>query len=86
MAFAFFSRKNDRTFAAQTLSLLGLICLGFAIFILFYSNPFGRAFPAPVEGRDLNPMLQDIGLISIHHFYTSAMWALPLTSLCRFQP
>ena len=63
MAFAFFSRKNDRTFSAQTLSLLGLICLGFAIFILFYSNPFGRAFPAPVEGRDLNPMLQDIGLI-----------------------
>ena len=61
--FAFFSRKNDRTFSAQTLSLLGLICLGFAIFILFYSNPFGRAFPAPVEGRDLNPMLQDIGLI-----------------------
>ncbi len=63
VAFAFFSRKNDRTFAAQTLSLLGLICLGFAIFILFYSNPFGRAFPAPTEGRDLNPMLQDIGLI-----------------------
>lgn len=63
VAFAFFSRKNDRTFAAQTLSLLGLICLGFTIFILFYSNPFGRAFPAPAEGRDLNPMLQDIGLI-----------------------
>ena len=63
VAFAFFSRKNDRTFSAQTLSLIGLICLGFAIFILFYSNPFGRAFPAPAEGRDLNPMLQDIGLI-----------------------
>ena len=63
VAFAFFSRKNDRTFSAQTLSLLGLICLGFAIFILLYSNPFGRAFPAPAEGRDLNPMLQDIGLI-----------------------
>ena len=63
VAFAFFSRKNDRTFSAQTLSLLGLICLVFAIFILFYSNPFGRAFPAPAEGRDLNPMLQDIGLI-----------------------
>ena len=30
---------------------------------MFYSNPFGRAFPAPAEGRDLNPMLQDIGLI-----------------------
>ncbi|OOF60241.1 heme lyase NrfEFG subunit NrfE [Rodentibacter myodis] len=62
-AFAFFNRKNDRTFSAQTLSLLGLICFGFAVFILFYSNPFGRIFPAPIEGRDLNPMLQDVGLI-----------------------
>lgn len=62
-AFAFFNRKNDRTFSAQTLSLLGLVCLGFAIFILFYSNPFARTFPAPAEGRDLNPMLQDVGLI-----------------------
>lgn len=62
-AFAFFNRKNDRTFGAQTLSILGLICFGFAAFVLFYSNPFGRIFPAPIEGRDLNPMLQDIGLI-----------------------
>ena len=62
-AFAFFNRKHDRTFSAQTLSLLGLICFGFALFILFYSNPFGRIFPPPQEGRDLNPMLQDIGLI-----------------------
>ena len=62
-AFAFFNRKNNRTFSAQSLSLLGLICFGFAVFILFYSNPFGRIFPAPAEGRDLNPMLQDVGLI-----------------------
>ncbi|MBF0750725.1 MULTISPECIES: heme lyase NrfEFG subunit NrfE [unclassified Pasteurella] len=62
-AFAFFNRKNDRTFSSQSLSLLGVICFGFAVFILFYSNPFGRIFPAPIEGRDLNPMLQDIGLI-----------------------
>lgn len=62
-AFAFFNRKNDRTFSAHSLSLLGLICFGFAVFILFYSNPFGRIFPAPAEGRDLNPMLQDVGLI-----------------------
>ena len=62
-AFAFFNRKNDRTFSAQSLSLLGLICFGFSVFILFYSNPFGRIFPAPAEGRDLNPMLQDVGLI-----------------------
>lgn len=61
--FCFFNRKNNRTFSAQSLSLLGLICFGFAVFILFYSNPFGRIFPAPAEGRDLNPMLQDVGLI-----------------------
>ena len=61
--FAFFNRKHHHTFSTQTLSLLGLICFGFAVFILFYSNPFGRIFPAPAEGRDLNPMLQDVGLI-----------------------
>lgn len=62
-SFAFFNRKHRHTFSTQTLSLLGLICFGFAVFILFYSNPFGRIFPAPAEGRDLNPMLQDVGLI-----------------------
>ncbi|QIM69065.1 heme lyase NrfEFG subunit NrfE [Basfia succiniciproducens] len=62
-AFAFFSRKIDPVFSARTLSILGFICLSFAIFILFFSNPFIRQFPLPPEGRDLNPMLQDIGLI-----------------------
>ncbi|MBN6076507.1 heme lyase NrfEFG subunit NrfE [Aggregatibacter actinomycetemcomitans] len=61
--FALFNRKNDRTFVAQSLVILGLICFSFAVFIVFFSNPFGRIFPAPLEGRDLNPMLQDIGLI-----------------------
>lgn len=61
--FAIFNRKTDRTFSQQTLALLGLISLGFALFILFFSNPFGRIFPPPLEGRDLNPMLQDVGLI-----------------------
>lgn len=62
-AFTFASRKGNPTFTAQTLSILGLICFGFAVFILFFSNPFERVFPAPIEGRDLNPMLQDVGLI-----------------------
>ncbi|WP_258286288.1 heme lyase NrfEFG subunit NrfE [Aggregatibacter actinomycetemcomitans] len=61
--FALFNRKNDRTFVAQSLVILGLICFSFAVFIVFFSNPFGRIFPAPLEGRDLNPMLQDVGLI-----------------------
>lgn len=91
-AFAFFNRKNDRTFSAQSLSLLGLICFGFAVFILFYSNPFGRIFPAPIEGRDLNPMLQDIGLIFhppllyIGYVGFAVNFAMSLSALIYHQP
>ena len=62
-AFAAFSRKIDPLLAARSLSVLGLICLAFCLFIIFLSNPFLRVFPLPPEGRDLNPMLQDVGLI-----------------------
>lgn len=62
-AFAFFSRKIDPIIAARTLSILGMICLGLCIFIIFLSSPFTRIFPAQPEGADLNPMLQDIGLV-----------------------
>lgn len=62
-SFAFFSRKIDPIIASQTLAILGLICFGFTLFILFFSSPFDRTFPALIEGRDLNPMLQDIGLV-----------------------
>lgn len=91
-AFAFFNRKNNRTFTAQTLSLLGLICFGFAVFILFYSNPFGRIFPAPMEGRDLNPMLQDVGLIFhppllyIGYVGFAVNFAMTLSALIHNQP
>ncbi|OOF52714.1 heme lyase NrfEFG subunit NrfE [Rodentibacter trehalosifermentans] len=91
-AFAFFNRKNDRTFSAQSLALLGLICFGFALFILFYSNPFGRIFPAPMEGRDLNPMLQDIGLIFhppllyIGYVGFAVNFAMSLSALIYRQP
>ncbi|OOF88983.1 cytochrome C biogenesis protein CcmF [Rodentibacter ratti] len=91
-AFAFFNRKNDRTFSAQSLSLQGVICFGFAVFILFYSNPFGRIFPAPIEGRDLNPMLQDIGLIFhppllyIGYVGFAVNFAMSLSALIYHQP
>ncbi|XNM71202.1 cytochrome c biogenesis protein CcsA [Escherichia coli] len=43
---------------------MGMISLGFLLFILFTSNPFARTLPDfPIEGRDLNPMLQDPGLV-----------------------
>ncbi|MGB2078609.1 MAG: cytochrome c biogenesis protein CcsA, partial [Vibrio sp.] len=50
-------------FGLHVLNTLGLLILAFSIFILYTSNPFSRLFPAPIEGRDLNPMLQDIALI-----------------------
>lgn len=61
--FCFFSRQTDRLFANRTLAVLALIAFGFSFFIISVSNPFERGFPPPPEGRDLNPMLQDIGLI-----------------------
>lgn len=61
--FCLFSRKIDRLFANRTLAMISLIAMGFMLFILLVSNPFERGFPPPPEGRDLNPMLQDIGLI-----------------------
>ena len=45
------------------LSIMGILLLFFLLFILFTSNPFDRIFPIPLNGRDLNPLLQDPGLI-----------------------
>ncbi len=53
---------EDKELRATTLAVLGLISAGFLAFILFTSNPFLRVFPAPADGEDLNPILQDIGL------------------------
>ena len=61
--FCIFADKSDRLFYHRTLAMLGLIALGFMLFILLVSSPFERSFPPPPEGRDLNPMLQDVGLI-----------------------
>lgn len=63
IAFALKSQKQDPIITTRTLAILGAISAGFCLFILFFSNPFTRIFPSPFEGRDLNPMLQDIGLI-----------------------
>ena len=45
------------------LCIMGFLILFFLLFILFTSNPFDRIFPVPLNGRDLNPLLQDPGLI-----------------------
>ncbi|MCJ2066738.1 heme lyase CcmF/NrfE family subunit [Methylobacterium sp. J-088] len=50
---------------ANTLGVQGLITFVFVLFIITTSNPFSRVIPAPLEGNDLNPLLQDVGL-AIH--------------------
>ncbi|MDG6897739.1 c-type cytochrome biogenesis protein CcmF [Actinobacillus delphinicola] len=63
-AVATFSRSLPREAVARVLGILGLLSIGFIAFVIFTSNPFLRTFPDfPVEGQELNPMLQDIGLI-----------------------
>ncbi|GLX79171.1 c-type cytochrome biogenesis protein CcmF [Thalassotalea insulae] len=64
MAVAHFSKGIDQAFTARVLAVLGMIAVGFMFFTLVTSNPFERLWPAvPQEGRDLNPLLQDVGLI-----------------------
>ena len=54
----------DKAYFGRVLAILALVILGFNLFLLFTSNPFVRLLPnMPIEGRDLNPILQDIGLI-----------------------
>ena len=63
-AVAIFSRGLPLTVVARVLGVMGLIAVGFTAFSLFTSNPFERLLPSiPPEGRDLNPLLQDPGLI-----------------------
>ncbi|MCK4843027.1 MAG: heme lyase CcmF/NrfE family subunit, partial [Methylococcales bacterium] len=62
---AFFSKSIPETTVARVLGVMGLISIGFILFLLLTSNPFERLFPSPLEGRDLNPLLQDPGL-AIH--------------------
>ena len=62
-AVALFSKRLPEVFRARVLAVLGWISVGFLLFILLTSNPFGRLMPSAVEGLDLNPLLQDFGLI-----------------------
>jgi len=60
-----FSKTIPEATVARVLGVMGLVSIGFLLFLLLTSNPFERLFPAPLEGRDLNPLLQDPGL-AIH--------------------
>ncbi|MEX0900038.1 MAG: heme lyase CcmF/NrfE family subunit [Gammaproteobacteria bacterium] len=64
-AVATFSRQLPDELAARVLGVLGLLSVGFLLFTALTSNPFERLLPAAVDGRDLNPLLQDPAL-AIH--------------------
>jgi cytochrome c-type biogenesis protein CcmF len=64
-AVALFTPNVPRIMRARVLAVLGLVSCGFLLFIIATSNPFDRLLPGALEGRDLNPLLQDIGL-AIH--------------------
>jgi cytochrome c-type biogenesis protein CcmF len=63
VAVALFSRHLPQPVLARILSVMGLVSVGFLLFMLLTSNPFDRLFPAPPDGRDLNPLLQDPGMV-----------------------
>ena len=65
VAVGHFSHDLPATFSARVLGVLGLLSTGFLLFTLLTSNPFLRLSPAPTDGADLNPLLQDPGL-AIH--------------------
>ncbi len=62
-AVALLSHRLPERFTARVLGVMGVLSLGFLLFILLTSNPFERLIPAAEEGRDLNPLLQDPGMV-----------------------
>ncbi|MBY0579886.1 MAG: heme lyase CcmF/NrfE family subunit [Burkholderiales bacterium] len=63
VAVTVFSRHLPDEMVARVLGVMGLISVGFLLFMLLTSDPFARLFPTPADGADLNPLLQDPGLV-----------------------
>ncbi|MDP3088537.1 MAG: heme lyase CcmF/NrfE family subunit [Methylotenera sp.] len=63
VAVSLFSKHIPDDMRARILGVMGLISVGFLLFMLFASNPFERLLPSAIDGRDLNPLLQDPGMI-----------------------
>ena len=62
-AVTLFSRSIPLVMIARVIGVMGLVAVGFLLFMLMTSNPFDRLPMPPADGRDLNPLLQDFGLI-----------------------
>ena len=63
-AVSIFSRHLPEEMIARVLSVMGIVSVGFLLFMLLTSNPFARIFPVPPDGRDLNPLLQDPAMVA----------------------
>ena len=63
VAVTLFSRHLPEAMVARVLSVMGIVSVGFLLFMLLTSNPFDRLFPAAPDGRDLNPLLQDPAMV-----------------------
>src|SRR5436853_1218399 len=63
VAVTVFSRHLPEQMVARVIAVMGLISVGFILFMLLTSNPFERLLPAAADGRDLNPLLQDPGMV-----------------------
>ncbi len=63
LAVSVFSRQLPPGMVARVIGVLGLVAAGFLMFMLLTSNPFERLLPAAADGQDLNPLLQDPGLV-----------------------
>lgn len=63
MAVTMFAKALPESFRIRLIAVMGLVSVGFLAFIIFTSNPFERLIPAAMDGRDLNPLLQDPGMV-----------------------
>ncbi len=63
LAVTVFSKQLPEAMLARVIAVLGFISFGFLLFMLLTSNPFLRLVPVAAEGRDLNPLLQDFGMV-----------------------
>src|SRR4026207_916897 len=64
VAVSLFSRHLPEEMVARVLSVMGIVSVGFLLFMLLTSNPFTRLSPVPPDGRDLNPLLQDPAMVA----------------------
>ena len=62
-AVTLFSRHLPERVVARVIGVMGLVSIGFLLFMLLTSNPFERLLPPAIDGRDLNPLLQDPGMV-----------------------